>query len=40
MDGNMNNTSLRNLKTLCQNCIVELVKTDSPWRSGDLEPDL
>ena len=40
IDGNMNNTSLRNLKTICQNCIVEVAKTDLPWKPGDLEPDV
>lgn len=40
VDGNLNNSLLRNLKTVCQNCVVELAKTDLPWRPGDLEPDL
>ena len=40
IDGNMNNTLLRNLKTICQNCIVEVAKTDLPWKPGDLEPDV
>jgi hypothetical protein len=39
MDGNMNNTTVRNLKTICQNCAVDIVKSDLPWRTGDLEPD-
>jgi hypothetical protein len=40
IDGNMNNTMLRNLKTVCQNCVVEIAKTDQTWRPGDLEPDV
>ncbi len=40
VDGNMNNTATRNLKTVCQNCVVEIAKTDLTWRPGDLEPDL
>lgn len=39
VDGNMNNTGIRNLKTVCQNCVVEIAKSDLPWRPGDLEPD-
>lgn len=39
VDGNMNNVAVRNLKTVCQNCVIEIAKTDLPWRPGDLEPD-
>jgi hypothetical protein len=39
VDGDLNNSSLRNLKTVCQNCVVEISKTDQIWRPGDLEPD-
>jgi hypothetical protein len=39
VDSNMNNTTARNLKTVCQNCVIELAKSDLPWRAGDLEPD-
>lgn len=39
VDGNLSNTSPRNLKTICQNCVVEIAKSDLPWRPGDLEPD-
>ena len=39
-DGNLNNSNLRNLKTVCQNCAIEIKKTDQTWRPGDLEPDL
>jgi hypothetical protein len=39
VDGNMNNAGLRNLKTICQNCVIDITKSDLPWRLGDLEPD-
>jgi hypothetical protein len=39
VDGNMNNAAVRNLKTICQNCAVDVVKSDLSWRTGDLEPD-
>jgi hypothetical protein len=39
IDGNLNNNTLRNLKTVCQNCVIEIAKSDLPWRVGDLEPD-
>jgi hypothetical protein len=40
VDGNLNNNATRNLKTVCQNCAVEISKVDLPWRHGDLEPDV
>jgi hypothetical protein len=39
VDGDLNNCNARNLKTICQNCIVEIKWADLPWRPGDLEPD-
>jgi hypothetical protein len=39
VDGNLNNTGLRNLKTICLNCVEEVKRADLPWRAGDLEPD-
>lgn len=39
VDGNLNNNATRNLKTVCQNCVIDIFKTDLPWRPGDLEPD-
>ena len=38
-DGNLNNTDIRNLRTICLNCVVEVKKTDAVWRPGDLSPD-
>lgn len=39
VDGNLNNNNLKNLKTVCHNCVIEVQKQDLPWRPGDLEPD-
>jgi hypothetical protein len=39
MDANLNNASPRNLRTICQNCVIDVAKSDLPWRAGDLEPD-
>ncbi len=40
VDGNMNNANLRNLKTICLNCQIDVDKADLIWKPGDLEPDL
>jgi hypothetical protein len=40
VDGNLNNNTMRNLKTICQNCCVEIKRSDLTWAAGDLEPDL
>jgi len=39
IDGNLNNNSLRNLKTVCLNCTIDIKRADLPWKPGDLEPD-
>ena len=39
IDGNLNNNVAQNLKTICQNCVVDVAKSDLPWKQGDLEPD-
>jgi len=39
IDGDLNNATLRNLRTVCRNCVEEIAKTEITWRSGDLEPD-
>ena len=39
VDGNLNNTGLRNLKTICLNCVEEVRRADLPWRPGDLKED-
>jgi hypothetical protein len=40
VDGDLNNTALRNLRTLCRNCAEEVVRVEVTWRAGDLEPDV
>jgi hypothetical protein len=40
IDGNLNNTNINNLKTICQNCVIDVAKSDLPWRLGDLSPDI
>jgi hypothetical protein len=40
MDGNLNNCESKNLKSVCRNCEVDLSKSDSVWRPGDLQPDV
>jgi hypothetical protein len=39
VDGNLNNADVRNLKTVCLNCVEEIKRSDLPWKKGDLEPD-
>lgn len=39
VDGNLNNCNLNNLKTVCLNCSIEVIKLDLPWKIGDLEED-
>ena len=39
VDGDLRNTDLRNLKTICLNCAIEITRLDLPWRRGDLEED-
>jgi hypothetical protein len=40
VDGNLHNTTVKNLKTICLNCTVEIKKSTVPWAAGDLAPDL
>lgn len=40
VNGNLNDSELRNLKTVCLNCAALITRQDLPWRRGDLEPDL
>lgn len=39
IDGNLNNSDVKNLKTVCQNCAIAIPRSDVPWKAGDLEPD-
>jgi len=38
-DGDLNNCSYPNLKTVCANCQRILVKQGLGWKQGDLRPD-
>lgn len=40
IDGNLAHNDLKNLRSVCKNCEVNLLKSDSTWKQGDLEPDL
>lgn len=39
IDGNLENISPNNLRTVCLNCTVTVQKGDSVWKSGDLQAD-
>ena len=38
-DGRLDNVDLKNLRTICRNCEVEINRSDMTWSKGDLEPD-
>ena len=39
IDGNLNNSSLINLRTVCLNCIEVVKRNNTTWRIGDLTVD-
>lgn len=39
VDGDLNNVNLKNLKSICKNCVEAVSRSDLPWRQGDLAPD-
>jgi hypothetical protein len=39
VDGDLNNVNIKNLKSICKNCVEEVSRSDLPWRPGDLAPD-
>ena len=39
IDGDLNNCSLSNLKTICANCQRITQKQGAKWKQGDLVPD-
>ena len=39
VDGNLNNASHANLRTICANCQYEVAREGLGWRQGDLVPD-
>lgn len=40
VDGDLTNVAVKNLKTICKNCVEAVIKSDLPWRPGDLAPDV
>lgn len=39
VDGNLKNANLANLRSICLNCTVEIIRMDLPWKVGDLVED-
>ena len=39
VDGDLNNTGVKNLKCVCRNCVEEIHKGLLPWLPGDLQVD-
>ena len=39
VDGNLKHCNLANLRSICLNCSVEIVRLDLPWKVGDLVQD-
>jgi len=39
VDGNLQNNSFKNLKTICANCQRIMCKEGIKWKQGDLTPD-
>lgn len=39
INGNLNDCATLNLKTICLNCVAEVVRLELPWRPGDITPD-
>ena len=39
IDGNLKNINLANLRSVCLNCTVEIMRLDLPWKVGDLVED-
>ena len=39
IDGNLDNTILSNLRSICLNCVEVVKRREVTWRRGDLEVD-
>ena len=39
VNGDLNDCAALNLKTVCLNCVAEIVRLELPWRAGDISPD-
>jgi hypothetical protein len=40
VDGNLANSSVKNLKSICKNCEITINKSTLPWKPGDLSVDV
>ena len=40
LDGNLNHSDIKNLRSICRNCEIDIAKSDDVWRQGDLVPDV
>jgi len=39
INGDLNDATITNLRSVCLNCVVEIDKSESPWKQGDLIRD-
>ena len=39
VDGRLDNVDVKNLRTVCRNCEIEINRNDFTWKLGGLEPD-
>jgi hypothetical protein len=39
VNGDLNDATITNLRSVCLNCVVEIDKQELPWRQGDLMRD-
>lgn len=39
IDGNLNNSAMINLRTVCLNCVEVVKRNNTTWRPGDIEVD-
>ncbi len=39
INGNLNDATITNLRSVCLNCVVDIDKQDLPWKQGDLTQD-
>ena len=40
IDGDLRNSAINNLKTICANCQRIMTMEEFKWRQGDLMPDV
>ena len=39
IDGNLNNTTFLNLRSICLNCSITIQHQEQHWQPGDVQPD-